>query len=119
MKGWYAAAVLACLAGVGRAEQATVWADVVDVQPVSLISESPADPARCNVAPPAHALGLMALLAWDLSDDCAPTRSEIVTGYDVTYTWAGRRYTYRRTDHPGERIPVRLTFDVQPSLRVR
>lgn len=119
MSRWIASAVLAFLTGTGHAEQATVWADVVDVQPISRISESPADPARCNVAPPARALGLMARLSWDLSQDCAPTRSEVITGYDVTYTWAGKRFTYRRSDHPGERVPVQLTFDVQPSLRVR
>ncbi len=119
MKRWMVCAMLGCAASLGQAEQATVWADVVDVRPVSRISETPADPARCNVAPPAHARGLMARLSWDLSEDCAPARSEVITGYDVTYTWAGNRYTYRRAEHPGERVAVQLTFDVQPSLRVR
>ena len=35
-----------------------------------------------------------------------------VSGYDVTYEYAGRRYTTRTPYHPGDRIRVRV--DVQP-----
>ena len=35
-----------------------------------------------------------------------------VSAYDVTYEYAGRRYTTRTNHHPGERIRVRV--DVRP-----
>jgi uncharacterized protein YcfJ len=38
--------------------------------------------------------------------------NNIATGYDVTYEYAGRRYTTRTSYNPGERIRVRV--DVRP-----
>lgn len=41
-----------------------------------------------------------------------PANDRAVTAYDVTYEYAGRRYTTRTDHHPGDRIRVRV--DVRP-----
>ena len=99
------------------ASERTVWGKVIDVQPVTRQVEAAPDPALCNKPRPDREAGLTALLAWDLSNDCAPTTREAVTAYDVTYRWGNRRYKSRRKEHPGERIALRVS--VQPSFSVR
>ena len=41
-----------------------------------------------------------------------PVNDGRVTGYDVTYEYAGRQFTTRTDYHPGDRIRVRV--DVRP-----
>jgi uncharacterized protein YcfJ len=35
---------------------------------------------------------------------------EVIDGYDVIYQYQGRRYSMRTADHPGDRVPLEVTF---------
>lgn len=97
------------------AEQTVVWADVLNVQPITRTVTQTPETDRCRSPKPSRSAGLAALLAWDLAPACRPTTVEHIEAYEVTYRWGEHRFTDRRLEPPGARIPLRLSFEVQPS----
>ena len=95
-----------------NAQAEEIWTDVTEVKPI--LEErrvAPKDPA-CAKPKPSDALGLAALLTWDVGTDCSFRTVTATRAYRVHYQWAGHQYSFVTKELPEQRI--KLEVEVRP-----
>jgi hypothetical protein len=93
----------------GETSERMVWGKVTHVEPITQ-APTHTSPKGCPAEKPAAGASLTNLLSWDLDPKCHSASASRIVGYRVDYHWDGRKYSINMTEHPGDRIPLRMTL---------